>query len=652
MAEVAPPIVSLREVEKRYGSVSALDGLSLEVEAGRIFGLVGPDGAGKTTTLELLCGLRAPGGGEIRVLGLDPALGGRRLASQLGFVSQDFTLYGGLTVEENLDFFAEIRRVPQDERQDRKDRLLSFARLHAFRDRRADRLSGGMKKKLALCCSLVHEPRLLVLDEPTTGVDPVSRRELWEIVFGFLEAGVTVVVSTPYMDEAEQCHRVGLIAEGRLLALGAPDDLRDEIEGQLVLVRGRPLRKAEALAREVPGWVDGTRFGDRLHVQVRQREASLPALRRRLEEGGVEVDEIREITPTLEDIFLSHARRLAGGDDTRGRSRVQSVFGDPRRSTSEELAVEARGLERRFGPFVAVNGIDLEVRRGGIFGFLGPNGAGKTTTIRMLCGLLRPTAGSVRVAGIDVRGRGRELRSRVGYMSQRFSLYPDLTVRENLRFFGGLYGVPPGILDERIGWVTEMAGLEGREDVLTRELSGGWKQRLALGSATLHDPDVLFLDEPTSGVDPASRKRFWELIYLFAERGTTVFVTTHYMDEAEHCHRIALVYRGRIIARNSPQGLRRDMRAGSLLEVECDRPLAAVRAAKGLDFVWEVSLFGKNVHILVDDADRDARPLGEALGRAGIAVEALRPVALSLEDLFVLFVAMHDQRVKAGGNDQ
>ena len=645
MAVETPAVVSFRDVGKDYGPVAALSGLSLEIGRGSIFSLVGPDGAGKTTALELVCGLRRASRGEIRVFGLDPAVGGRSVASRLGFVSQDFSLYGTLSVEENLDFFADIREVPRREREERKRRLLRFARLERFLERRAEHLSGGMKKKLALCCALVHEPELLVLDEPTTGVDPVSRRELWEIVSGFLETGITVVVTTPYMDEAEQCHRVGLLAEGTLIACGTPDELRATVEGEVLLVRGRPIRSLEERARETLGVLDVTSFGDRLHVRVRPGGDFLAAFRAKVERGDASIEELRRIEPTLEDVFLARSRN-PGTEAVRDSTGPLAVFGAPRAADGAGTVVRAEGLVRRFGDFAAVDGIDVAAGRGEIFGFLGPNGAGKTTTIRMLCGLLEPSEGKIRVAGVDVVAEPRRLRPKIGYMSQHFSLYPDLTVAENLELFGGLYGVPPRALRERMRWVVGMAGLEGRERWLSRELSGGWKQRLALGAALLHDPEVLFLDEPTSGVDPASRKRFWELIYALAERGTTVFVTTHYMDEAEHCHRLALVYRGRIIARNSPHGLRRDMRAGELLEIECDRPLQALRAAKAEPYVWEASLFGKTVHVVVDEAERDRSPLERALASGGISVRRMERVALSLEDLFVLFIAMQDQRVK------
>jgi len=650
------PPATFEGVCKRYGQIEALTDLTFEVSVGELFCLVGPDGAGKTTALELLGGLRSPDGGVVRTFGLDPGVHEGRVQARLGFVSQDFSLYGDLTVEENLDFFADIHDVPASTRVHSKTRLLDFARLGPFVGRRAGHLSGGMKKKLALCCALIHEPRLLILDEPTTGVDPVSRRELWEIVFSFLETGITVVVSTPYMDEAERCHRVGMLSAGRLIALDTPEQLKGLMEGDVLRVRGSPLEALERAARETSGAMDVTSYGDRIHVRTGAATAFTPRFQERVGALGARIEELLPITPTLEDVFLAREggpTRGSGSDEQRHDvDRFGAAFGAVASRPEDEGAVRVRGLVRKFGSFTAVDHVDLDVRRGQIFGFLGPNGAGKTTTIRMLCGLLPPVDGEITVAGIDVVRHPRALRARVGYMSQHFSLHSDLTVVENLRLFGGLYGVSRRSLDERIQWVLRMAGLDGREGWLTRNLSGGWRQRLALGSALLHDPEVLFLDEPTSGVDPASRRRFWDLIYAVAQRGTTVFVTTHYMDEAEHCHRLALVYRGRIIAEDSPQGLRQNMRAGQLIELECDRVLQAAVDARQLPFVLEASPFGRTLHVIVKDADRDGPRLRDALDRRGSTVHEIRTAALSLEDIFVLFISMQDEATKEADRAQ
>jgi ABC-2 type transport system ATP-binding protein len=410
-------------------------------------------------------------------------------------------------------------------------------------------------------------------------------------------------------------------------------------------VRSPALAQVGSAAGALPGYLGTTPFGDRLHLRVESAADFAPLLERHARAQGLPIDELRPIRATLDDLVIALSPRDDDGRSAEPRPRAPQVP-DERRRSSEALAVVTRSLGRRFGDFTAVTELDLEVRRGEIFGFLGPNGAGKSTTIKMLCGLLEPTSGSAEVAGFDVTTESLGLRRRIGYMSQRFSLYPDLTVGENLRLFGGLYGLGRRELRDGIGWVLAMAELEGRDHVLTRNLSGGVRQRLALGAALLHRPSVLFLDEPTSGVAPASRKRFWDLIYRLAAEGTTVFVTTHHLDEAEHCHRLGLIYRGRMIAEGSPQGMRRDMRAAELLEIEATDPLAALRVAHREPYVWEASLFGKTVHVLVDDAREDAPRLERSLAEAGVELRRMEPAILSLEDIFVLFVSMHDQRVK------
>lgn len=483
-------IITANKLTKCFGKLVAVDQLDLAIPKGELFGLVGSDGAGKTTTLRMLAGVMLPDGGDAQVLG-HPCSRLNPVRNDIGYMSQRFGLYPDLTVMENIRFHAEIFGVPKAQWLLRADKLLAMSGMLPFKKRRAGALSGGMKQKLGLSCALIHTPKLLFLDEPTNGVDPVSRREFWLILDNLLAEGVTIVVATAYLDEAQRCQRVGLMHQGRLLACDSPDKLK-------------------LLADS--------------HIK----------------------------NPTLEDAFVT---MMGEGADCAVKRRIftQSVVAEP--------SVTLNKLSRKFGDFVAVDQVSLTVPKGEIFGFLGPNGAGKSTTIKMLCGILQPGSGSGTVAGFDVTSQPELIKENIGYMSQRFSLYEDLTVEENIAFYGGVYRLPAEKLKKRTAWVLEMAGLMDRRQARAGELSGGWRQRLALGCAILHEPPIIFLDEPTSGVDPLNRRRFWQLIHNLAADGVTVFVTTHYMDEAEYCDRLALIYRGRLIAVGAPLKLKQQQAA-------------------------------------------------------------------------------------------
>lgn len=633
------PVIEVRGLGKLYGQRRALEPLSFALQRGEVFGLLGSDGAGKTTTLQMLAAILDPTEGSASVLGFDIVDEAADVTERLGYMSQAFSLYGRLTVEENVDFFADLHRVPPELARERKAKLLGFARLEGARDRPARNLSGGMQKKLALCCALIHEPSLLILDEPTTGVDPVSRREFWNILYQALATGTTILVSTPYMDEAERCTRVALLHEGKLIALDAPSRLRAGMPGVMLQVAAQPQRQALILLHHAYPQTRPYVFGERIHLLVQNADAEQAGLKRTLEDQGLTVTDIRRAVPSLEDVFVTKLM----GTVTRPAAAAPA---SPGTAARDGIAVEARDLSVRFGAFTAVDRLSLKVRRGEIFGFLGPNGSGKTTTIRVLCGLLKPTSGSAEVAGQSVDQNARAVKSRIGYMSQRFSLYDDLTVRENIEFFAGAYGVPVARLPVRRDWALELAGLRGEESRLTRSLSGGVKQRLALACAILHEPEVLFLDEPTSGVDPLSRRRFWELIYNLSDGGVTVFVTTHYMDEAEHCHTLGLLYYGRMIALGSPAELRAGMRAGEMLELECDRPIEALAAFQGADGI-QPSFFGDRLHLLVEDAEAARPGIVARLEDAGHQVRRVERVGLSIEDVFIAFIQMEQQRETA-----
>ena len=479
----AEAAIAVRALTRRFRKHTALEEVTLEVRPGELFAVVGADGAGKTTLLQSLCAILDPSAGTVAVSGLDSVRDAGRIHPLLGYVAQSYSLYGDLTVAENLDFFAAIRGVPAAVFAARREQLLRFSGLARFLDRRASALSGGMQKKLAVACSLVHEPQILVLDEPTLGVDPVSRRELWRMLREFHARGRTIVLATSYMEEASACDRVALLSGGRLIACERPAALGPDLE--------------EAV------------------------------------------------------------KRLLGGDTPPPTA--------ARAAATEGEAISVEGLTRRFGAFTAVDRLSFSVARGEVFGLLGPNGSGKSTTIKMLCGILPPSAGRMEVAGIDVAAHPAAAKGRIGYMSQRFSLYPDLTAEENIEFFGSVYGLAGAEFGERRAWVVKLAGLSGHEKRLVRNLSGALRQRLALGCALLHRPDVLFLDEPTSGVDPVSREAFWRLIGEVAESGTAVLVTTHYMREAERCDRVAFLEAGRLLALDVPSVLR-ERHGGAPLE--------------------------------------------------------------------------------------
>lgn len=487
-----PEAVLVRSLTRRFGGRLALEGIDLSVRRGELFAVVGADGAGKTTLLQSVCAILDPSGGSVTVDGLDSVRDAARINASLGYVAQSYSLYGDLTVAENLEFFAAIRAVPRTEFAVRRDQLLRFSGLAAFLDRRASALSGGMQKKLAVCCSLLHEPDILVLDEPTLGVDALSRRELWTMLRSFHGRGKTILLATSYLDEAAACDRVALLSDGHLLACKSPAE-----------------------------------FGPDLEVAVRDL--------------------------------------LAGGIHDAPVAQMPDV--DTPTPAREGDAIRVEGLSRHFGDFRAVDQVSFHVARGEIFGLLGANGSGKSTTIRMLCGILSPTGGAMHVAGVDVLRNTAAAKERIGYMSQRFSLYVELTVAENIEFFGSVYGLGGARLAARRAWALQMAGLAGQEHRIVRALSGALRQRLALACAVLHRPDVLFLDEPTSGVDPVARAAFWRFIRSIRETGTAVLVTTHYLREAEQCDRVAFIERGRLLAVDTPAALRTRHDADTLEEV-------------------------------------------------------------------------------------
>ncbi len=553
--------------------VHALDGVSLEVEHGTLTALVGPDGAGKTTLIRLAAGLMTANGGELKILGVDVAADPQQVQDRIGYMPQKFGLYEDLSVQENLDFYADLHGVTAEERRERYPRLMEMTALGPFTQRLAGRLSGGMKQKLGLACTLVRAPELLLLDEPTVGVDPLSRRELWEIIRQLVnDQGLTVLLSTSYLDEAERCDRVIVIHQGRVLAQGHPSDVSGLAAGRVFVAAppaGRKAREFQARLLDHPGVVDAVPEGGRVRF-VRAADTD-PSARREISFDDVVAT---PVPPRFEDGFMVLLQQ--GTDKETRRQGVKDIDQETRRkgegetehfrslspslpvslSSEGDAVVQVRDLVRQFGSFAAVNHISFDVQRGEIFGLLGPNGAGKTTTFRMLCGLLPATSGTLRVAGVDLRRARASARQRIGYVAQKFSLYGQLSVTENLEFFASAYNLRGARKRDRIDWALQQFDLAPLAGLPSGNLPGGFKQRLAMAAALLHGPEILFLDEPTSGADPLARREFWRRITALSEQGVTAVVTTHFMEEAEYCDRVAIMDAGRMLAQGTPAEIR------------------------------------------------------------------------------------------------
>ncbi len=558
----AAPAVAARGLGKRFTdkesgrSIAALADISLQVLPGALTALVGPDGAGKTTLLRIAAGLMRADEGTLEVLGIDVARDPQAIQARISYMPQRFGLYEDLSVQENLDLYADLHGVGAAERRARYARLMEMTALGPFTSRLAGKLSGGMKQKLGLACALARTPELLLLDEPTVGVDPLSRQELWEILGELVgDQHITVLASTANLEEAARCAAVFVLHEGRILTQGSPEEIRRHAEGLCFVATppdGEPARQLQARLIDDPQSIDAVPRGGAVHF-VRRREV--------VQQGDPGLAPLLHgaqgtaAAPTMEDGFMvllaaqaPHARRRA----------PPPVPSHPPAAPQGETVIEVRDLTRRFGDFVAVDGASFTVRRGEIFGLLGPNGAGKTTTFRMLCGLLPASGGSLQVAGRNLRTARAEARREIGYVSQKFALYGSLTVDENLEFFGGAYGLRGSRLRERRAAVMAQFDLEGQGAVRAGRLPGGFKQRLAMAAGLLHEPRILFLDEPTSGADPHARREFWRRITALALQGTTIVVTTHFMEEAEYCDRVVIQDAGRVLALGTPLEVRRE----------------------------------------------------------------------------------------------
>ncbi len=519
-------------------TVLALDRIDARIPKGQIVGLVGPDGAGKTTLIRLMAGLLKPSGGSIRINQYDTIRDAEWIHYLTGYMPQKFGLYDDLTVQQNLDLYADLRNVLGEEKQAVCEKLLGFTGLKDFTDRLAGNLSGGMKQKLGLACALIKKPALLLLDEPSVGVDPISRRELWKMVDALVSEGISVVWSTAYLDEAERCNSVLLLNDGKLLYSGDPKVLTEKMRGQvfaITQIEGDRRKLLFELLND-PKVADGVIRGRDLRIVMRDKKMQ-PSVA------------AQSVEPRFEDAFVDI---LGGGPG--GKSELADR--SPKMSDAVKLPILAEKLTKKFGAFTAVDGISISVARGEIFGLLGPNGAGKTTTFKMLCGLLRPTCGKASVNGLDLEKAPGQARSRIGYMAQKFSMYGNLSVRQNLDFFAGVYNLQNQKKQDAIAEMIEIFRLHDYLATSAEMLPLGYKQRLSLACANMHHPEVLFLDEPTSGVDPITRREFWNHINGLVGKGVTIMITTHFMEEAEYCDRIGLVYQGKIIQMDTPNALK------------------------------------------------------------------------------------------------
>lgn len=538
-------LIDIKNLTKTFAENKAVDDITLSIEKGKITALVGPDGAGKTTLIRLICALLLQDSGTINVLGFDTLKNSGEIQSLIGYMPQKFGLYEDLSVEENLKLYADLQSIEKNIKQARINELLEFTSLLEFKSFLASNLSGGMKQKLGLACALIKKPQLLLLDEPGVGVDPISRRELRKMVDALLKEDITVVWSTAYLDEAESFDDVILLNNGKILFNGKPANLTSTMNGKVFKIVGdiADKRKTLKLALKYEKVKDGIILGNKIKLICHQKE-DLPSLE------DIEAKNCRYETenPNFEDAFINILNGSFDGVSALAKQMKQA-------EVSTDYLIEAKNLTKRFGSFVATDNVSFNIKQGEIFGFLGPNGAGKSVTFKMLCGLITPSEGEAKVLGYNLENSSSTARKHIGYMSQKFSLYGDISVIENLNFFAGIYGLKGASKKKKIGDMLNIFDLRKYKKSPSKNLPLGYKQRLSLACAIMHDPAVLFLDEPTSGVDPLTRREFWNHIYAMVQKGMTIMVTTHFMDEAEYCDKIALIYKGKAIALDSPHNL-------------------------------------------------------------------------------------------------
>lgn len=632
MSEV---VVSARQLCKNYKGVKALDGLDLEVGRGDLFGLVGPDGAGKSTALKILAGVLKASAGEAQVFGKSASAA----RSLVGFVPQNCALYPELTVDESLAYEAGLHRVADDVFQKLRQKHLERLGLAQFGSRLTSQLSGGMRQNLALCCALISQPKLILLDEPTTGLDPIARRELWQTLVSLAAEGVTTIIATPFLDEAERCSRIALMYHGKIHQSGTPEELQESLALRRLTITINALpeqssgSQISALSEKIAlsdNIVDIYPFGDHIEVLAKDGPAALNQIESASGAGKLNC---HESTPTMENVFVMRLRALGL------KELIPPAFPavNSNSNSAATSAIRATNLLKRYGDFTAVDDLSLDIKYGEIYGLLGANGAGKTTTIKMLCGLLAPTAGQVSLAGESGSLRSRDLRRKIGYMSQKFTLYDGLTVAENLEFYSAIYELPRARRKQQLDWALATCGLAHMASSLVGSLPLGWKQRIAFGAAVMHDPQVIFLDEPTAGVDPLARRQIWRSIRDFAKRGAAILVTTHYLDEAEYCNRLCFVSASRMVTEGTPTAIK-SQHSGELFELVCDHAGQTQKAFAALAAElepWRISIFGKALHVLLDDSQADLPKVRALLSSSGLATVELRAIKFSLEDAFI-----------------
>lgn len=637
-------VIKIRNLHKNYEEISAVKGISLEIKKSEIFGIIGPDGAGKSSIFNIISGVMPSSSGDVSIVNDNY----KDAKKNIGYITQQFSFYNDLTVDENITYNAGIRNIPRKIFKERKDKYLQMMGLEKFTSRLAMNLSGGMKQKLALCCVLVFQPEILLLDEPTTGVDPISRREFWDVLSSLASEDITIVIATPYLDEAERCNRIALIYDGQIQQIDTPENIKKSVNLKRLEIYTKHTEITEnillnAMSEKNSKIKDIQTFGSRLDALVINAEEVKQEIISLLNANKLELDKIIISDITMENVFVHNLRE---------KGVIENFITFPylkkslnkfiiKNKNIEKIAIQASGLNKFFGSFQAVKNFNLDVNYGEIYGLLGANGAGKTTVMKILCGLSGASSGEVYLAGEKENLKSSYFRQKIGYMSQKFTLYNDLTVLENLKFYCGIYNVPEEVQKDRIKWILETSGLSGQENMLTGKLPGGWKQRVAFGASVIHEPEILFLDEPTSGVDPIARRQFWKSIEDFALHNTAIIVTTHYLEEADHCNRISFMSAGEIIAEGSPDSIK-SSQTGTLIEFTVDFPQKANFVLKTILEQWKVSIFGEKLHVVLDNPEIEIPKIYSFLKENQINVFSYNKIPFSLEDAFISIIKRSD----------